>query len=141
LQNRIPWRLTVGLALAIGLDTAVQTLWKRASGQLPQVDLFDVSAVGRLAEAVLGNPLFLLLAILMAAQIANWLKTLDYADLSFALPITALSYVSVAIVSAIWLAEALTIGRVCGMALILTGVLLVARTDPSTIKGETGRKK
>jgi drug/metabolite transporter (DMT)-like permease len=134
LQNKISWRLALGLTLAVVLDTAVQTLWKKASGQLPQVDLASFPAIAHLFLAALGTPLFLAVAILMSAQMLNWLKTLEHADVSFALPITALSYVSVAVVSAGWLKEPLTIGRIGGMALILAGVFLVSRTDPNTIE-------
>jgi drug/metabolite transporter (DMT)-like permease len=62
-----------------------------------------------------------------------WLKVLDDADVSYALPITALSYVSVAAVSALWLHEAVTGGRIFGTLLILGGVFLVSRTDHNTL--------
>ena len=137
MRNKISFRLAVGLSLAIVLDTAIQTLWKRASATLPQVDLTGMRAVGAVAQSAFGNPLFYLVALLMAAQMLNWLKTLDHADVSFALPITALSYVSVAAVSALWLSETLTLGRVVGMALILAGVFLVSRTDPKTGPGSS----
>ena len=76
--------------------------------------------------------MFLLVGLLIAFQMINWLKVLDDADVSFALPITALSYVSVAAVSAIWLGEAVTPGKAGGVALILSGVYLVSRTDYKT---------
>lgn len=132
MQNQISLRLALGLALAILLDTAVQTLWKRASERLLRVDLVHAP------QALLGTPLFFVVAILMAAQMLNWLKTLDHADVSFALPITALSYLSVAIVSAVWLAEPLTIGRLLGMALVLAGVIFVSRSEPNTIATDKG---
>ena len=127
--GRLPVRLALGLFLAIVLDTALQTIWKRAALALPANALSDP---GSAALSVLHQPIFLLVGLLIAFQMINWLKVLDDADVSFALPITALSYVSVAAVSAIWLGEALTLGKAFGVALILGGVYLVSRTDYRT---------
>lgn len=115
--------------MAIALDTALQTIWKRAALSLPANAVSDpVSMV----LSVMRQPMFLLVGLLIALQMINWLKVLDDADVSFALPITALSYVSVAGISAIWLGESLTLGKACGVALILGGVYLVSRTDHKT---------
>ena len=127
--GRLPVRLAFGLFLAIALDTALQTIWKRAALALPDNALSDPLAA---ALSVLHQPMFLLVGLLIAFQMINWLKVLDDADVSFALPITALSYVSVAAVSAIWLDEAVTPGKAGGVALILSGVYLVSRTDYKT---------
>ena len=132
---RIPLRLAIGLALAILLDTAVQTLWKRAALTLPSAAATD--PVGAFL-AILHQPLFLVVGVMIALQMINWLKVLDDADVSYALPITALSYVSVAAVSAVWLHEAVTTGRIFGVVLILAGVFLVSRTDPNTIPAGPG---
>ncbi len=127
--QRLPLRLSLGLAAAIVLDTAVQTVWKHAAGMLPD----DAGAhPAGVISALLRHPVFLAVAVLIALQMINWLKVLDDADVSFALPITALSYISVTAVSAVWLHEAVTLGRVAGMALILAGVFLVSRTEHST---------
>jgi drug/metabolite transporter (DMT)-like permease len=126
---RLPVGLALGLFLAIVLDTALQAIWKRAALALPANALTDPLAA---ASSVLHQPMFLLVGLLIALLMVNWLKVLDDADVSFALPITALSYVSVAGVSAIWLGEALTLGKALGVALILGGVYLVSRTDYKT---------
>lgn len=127
--GQLPVRLTVGLFLAIVLDTALQTIWKRAALTLPANAVSDPVAA---ALGVLKQPLFLAVGSLIVLQMINWLKVLDDADVSFALPITALSYVSVAAISAVWLGEALTPGRIAGVILILAGVYLVSRTDHKT---------
>lgn len=127
--GRLPVRLAIGLFLAIALDTALQTIWKRAALTLPANAVSDPASA---VLSVLRQPMFLLVGLLIALQMINWLKVLDDADVSFALPITALSYVSVAGISAIWLGEALTPGKAFGVALILGGVYLVSRTDHKT---------
>lgn len=128
-SGRISAQLAIGLALAILLDTAVQTVWKRAADALPDLAHFSLAS---LLGALLHTPLFLVVGVLIAAQMFNWLKTLDHADVSFALPITALSYISVALVSAVWLHETITWQRMAGMALVLAGVYFVARSDPNS---------
>jgi drug/metabolite transporter (DMT)-like permease len=131
-RSGLSTRLIVGLALAILLDTVVQVMWKRASDKLPPIDQASAQTFVAIAAALFHQPIFLLVAVLIAAQMINWLLTLDHADVSFALPITALSYVSVALVSRFWLGEAITPWRIAGMAVILVGVILVARSKPNT---------
>lgn len=123
-------RLVIGLAGAIVLDTATQVLWKRAALTLPE-DVFGNPAGAALH--ILAHPIFLIVAICFIAQLINWLHVLNDADLSFALPITALSYITVAAVSAFWLGEQITWGRAAGMACILFGVFLISRTDHNTL--------
>jgi drug/metabolite transporter (DMT)-like permease len=126
----LPPRLVLGLIVAILLDTASQTLWKQAALNLPDDAL---SNIGGMLGVVLHQPLFLLVGFLFIGQMVNWLHVLSDADVSYALPVTALSYVSVAAVSAVWLHEAITTERIIGMALILAGVILISRTDHNTL--------
>ncbi len=126
-RQPIPPGLIAGLIAAIVLDTVLQVLWKQSALSLPAG--FTPMAI---VAAIWHQPLFLVVGVLFAAQMINWLRVLDAADVSYALPITALSYVSVALVSSAFLHEHLTPGRVAGIALILGGVVLVSRTDPHT---------
>jgi len=126
-RTPIPPGLIAGLVAAVVLDTVLQVLWKQSALSLPAgfAPLAIVSAIWH-------QPLFLVVGMLLASQMVNWLKVLDAADVSYALPITALSYVSVALVSSAFLHERLTPGRLAGIALILGGVFLVSRTDHHT---------
>ena len=126
----MPPALVAGLVAAIVLDTLLQVLWKAAASSLPAAP-----SPGAVLAAILHQPLFLVVGLLFAAQMVNWLKVLDKADVSFALPITALSYVSVAAVSALILHEHITTGRMAGIALILAGVVLVSRSGHDTVQG------
>jgi len=126
-RTPIPPALMAGLVAAVVLDTILQVLWKVSALSLPA----GFSPAGTFA-AIWHQPLFLVVGLLFAAQMVNWLKVLDAADVSYALPITALSYVSVALVSSAFLHEHLTPGRLAGIALILGGVVLVSRTGHST---------
>lgn len=121
---RIPPRLVIGLAAAILIDTAVQLSWKVAATTLP-----DTMTAAAIVSAVLHKPVFIALLALLICQLVNWLKVLDHADLSYAQPITALSYVSVCLLSAIWLGESIHTLHVVGIGFIFAGVWLISQTD------------
>lgn len=121
--RHMPPVLVAGLVAAIVLDTLLQVVWKQAALTLSG----GLSPTGLIA-AILHQPLFLVVGVLFVAQMINWLNVLDKADVSFALPITALSYVSVAAASGFILHEAITLPRTAGITLILAGVVLVARS-------------
>jgi drug/metabolite transporter (DMT)-like permease len=110
----------IGLAFAIVLDTAGQLLWKRAAERLPESLSPEV-----LIGALLHDPLPLVVVGVFALQLVNWLLVLERADLSYAQPITSLSYVSVVLLSVWLLGERLDAVRVLGVSLVLLGVGLI----------------
>jgi drug/metabolite transporter (DMT)-like permease len=123
----IPPRLVAGLMAAIVIDTVLQLVWKQSALSLPAT--FSVAG---LVGTVLHQPLIGLVVLLFAAQMINWLRVLEDADVSFAMPITALSYVTIAGFSALILHEHLTLFRMAGITLILGGVFLVSRSGYNT---------
>ncbi len=119
----------IGLALAIALDTSVQLLWKAS---VPRH-----RGVVHTLSGTFFNWLFQLSLVLHIWQFFNWLMVLGNADLSFAQPITALSYVTVTALS-VWLFhEVVAPQDIVGIALILAGVYLVSST-PSETAGAPG---
>src|SRR5262249_5782648 len=127
-------RLFLELALAIALDTIVQFLWKIAADRVPD----DVSLLAT-ARAMLHQPIFLLIGVLLIAQFINWLKVLQLADLSYAKPITSLSYVTVGIVSMLFLGETLHPVQIAGIAIVIAGVWCITRTEHSSPQLERAR--
>ncbi len=123
-QQRLVW---VGLGLAIALDTVTQLCWKASVEQVPAtVDLF--SSVGYL----LAIPLFYVTLLFFLIQFFNWMVVLANADLSYAQPITSLSYVTVNAASTILFHERLSSLRFAGLAMILLGVWFISRTSHRT---------
>jgi drug/metabolite transporter (DMT)-like permease len=116
-----------GLVIAIALDTAGQLLWKLAATRLPA----SLSPALLLA-AVVHDPLPLLVVGVFLVQLVNWLLVLERADLSYAQPITALSYVSVGLLSAAWFGESLDTSKLIAIGLILVGVILVSTGPPAS---------
>jgi drug/metabolite transporter (DMT)-like permease len=110
----------IGLVLAVVLDTAGQLLWKRAAVRLPE-SLSPELLLG----ALLHDPLPLVVLGVFVLQLVNWLLVLERAELSYAQPITSLSYVSVVCLSVWLLGERLDPVRLLGVSLVLLGVALV----------------
>jgi drug/metabolite transporter (DMT)-like permease len=124
---RVPPRLVIGLAVAIGLDTALQLVWKTGVADIPDTSVWD---------AIVGialNPIFILVIAFMAAQLVNWLKVLDHADLSYAKPFTSLSYVTVCVLSVLLLGEHIAPLQIAGIVVVVAGVWCVGMTRRATI--------
>jgi drug/metabolite transporter (DMT)-like permease len=116
--------LAIGLALATILDTAGQLLWKFCVANLPQN-----SGLWQTADAVFRQPLFLILATIFLCQLINWMKVLERADLSFAQPVTSLSYVTVCFLSAILFGENIGPAKMAGVICVLVGVWLISQSQ------------
>lgn len=124
---RIPVRLVIGLAVAIALDTGLQLVWKTGIAGLP-----DTSSTWEMLVAIALNPIFVLVVVFMAAQLVNWLKVLDHADLSYAKPFTSLSYVTVCVLSVLLLGEHIAPLQIVGIVVVVAGVWCVSRTRRAT---------
>ena len=121
--TKLPGVVIGGLMLAIVLDTIIQITWKRAVSGIPG----DASAAAT-AWAALASPFFYAAMLAFGAQLFNWVRVLARADLSFAQPFTALSYLSVLAISARSLHEDISATKALGVALILLGVFFISRT-------------
>ena len=115
------------LTLAIAMDTVVQLCWKFAIEQVPEtVGLWQ--SVG----AILQEPLFHIALLVFCFQFFNWMIVLAHADLSYAQPVTALSYVTVSGASVVVFHDHLSLLRMAGLALIMVGVWVISRTNVRT---------
>lgn len=112
--------LLIGLILAITLDTAVQLCWKAAEPRH--------ASPGGVIIATILSPWFAGVVVMMICQLFNWMMVLSLADVSLAQPITALVYVTVAVMSFFLWHETLTLSQMLGVGSILIGVALVSRT-------------
>src|SRR5580700_10813001 len=127
MRKKFPARLAIGLLIAILLDTVLQIVWKSAVLSLPS----DGSPWLNM-PAILHSPRFIFLILLMAWQFFNWLMVLGDADLSYAQPLTALSYVSVFCLSVFYFKEAADLIRITGILFVLAGVWFISQTDHIT---------
>ena len=111
------------LGATVVLDTVVQILWKRVAAALP-----GALDPWLLAGSLLQLPAAWLLAVLFLGQLALWTRLLAHVDLSFAQPITALSYLGVAGLSVAVLGESFDLRKAASIGLILCGVWLIGGT-------------
>jgi len=114
-------RVAAVLAIAIALDTLGQLLWKLAASRLPAT-----LSPEALLQSIERDPLPLLVIGVFVLQLVNWLVVLERVDLSYAQPLTALSYVTVCLLSAWLFGERLDLHKGLGVLLVLAGVALVS---------------
>ena len=132
----LPGAVVAGLVLAVVLDTFIQIAWKLAVSSAPGNATLSAAALGTLS-----SPLFYAAMLGLGAQLLNWIRVLARADLSFAQPFTALSYVTVLALSAQSLGEHISAAKVFGVCLILAGVFFISRTpfrSPPSAEGLRG---
>ncbi len=127
-QRNAVW---LGLSLAIFMVTASQLCWKAATLAAGHPTGVWATLIGTFRQ-----PLFLAAIVLYLLQFFNWMWVLSNADLSYAQPITALSYVTITAMAKFWFNEALPPQRLAGIALILAGVWFISRTGHRTLSTE-----
>jgi drug/metabolite transporter (DMT)-like permease len=128
-----PYKVTIGLALIIAMDTFVQLFWKMAAVTLPETPSLEG------VEMAFGQPLFLLVVGLMICQLFVWLMVLGEADLSFAQPFFSLSRITVCLASVYFLQEIIAPAQIVGIALVCAGAWCVSRTARNTVREGNAR--
>jgi multidrug transporter EmrE-like cation transporter len=150
---RTPLRVWIGLTIAVVLDVPVQLIWKALMIKYRDPDrgpkyhsadhsiswMFHNHHQGMLAWFVWQQARWFLrelrtwaLMSLFACQFFDWIWVLGNADLSFAQPFTALSYVVVSTCAVLFFHEHLSPLRMAGIAAILFGVILVGSSEHKT---------
>jgi drug/metabolite transporter (DMT)-like permease len=124
---KVPRLVWLSLSITIAIDTVVQMVWKSAVLALPESAGFTESI-----HTLTVQPMFYILLTMFGVQFICWILLLAKADLSYAQPITALSFVSVAVCSAVFLGEKVGVMRTVGIAMILIGVWFISNTNHRT---------
>jgi uncharacterized membrane protein len=81
------------------------------------------------------NPWIALGILLLIGFFVSYLSALSWADLTYVLPATSLSYILMVLLAKFFLHEHVSLGRWIGVALIVTGVGFVA-SGPEATPGE-----
>jgi len=66
---------------------------------------------------------------------------LSWADYSFVMPFSAITYALVPLLGFFWLHEEVSPARWAGIALIMFGVFLISRTPPSTTQSSAAARQ
>jgi drug/metabolite transporter (DMT)-like permease len=123
------YKVVIGLALIVALDTVVQLAWKVGADTLPETPSWEV------IDIVLREPMFFVVGLLMLFQLFIWLAVLSEADLSFAQPFMSLSRITVVLASVYFLGERITPAQAVGIAMIIAGAWCISRTRRITVGG------
>jgi drug/metabolite transporter (DMT)-like permease len=131
-------RVWLGLLIAVGLDVPVQLIWKALMLKYgdPARGPHLIDMLHQIRWFSHQSRTWILLGLFLC-QFLNWMWVLGNADLSYAQPFTALSYVAVSTCAAIFFHEHLSPLRIFGIALILLGVILVGATEHRTTPPRT----
>jgi len=117
------WLLVSMIVGSTTLSDLLQTMGMKRHGEIHD---FRLGALGRALGRVAGNPYVAGSVVLMAISFFAFMALLSVADLSFAVPATAASYVIETVVARYVLKEQISGTRWAGALLVAGGVALVA---------------
>jgi len=117
------WGLVVIIVVSTTFGEVLQTLGMKRHGEILN---FRPGALRKAGALVAKNPYILISLCLMAVSFFSFMALLSIADLSFAVPVTAASYVLETILAKYVLKERVCRKRWVGAVLVAGGVALLA---------------
>jgi drug/metabolite transporter (DMT)-like permease len=126
------WLVLVAMMLTASLGDTFLDIGMKQAGP---VSLAQWSTLFR----AIGTPWILAGILMLLGFLASQMTALSWADLTYVLPMTSLSYVMMALLARFWLHEHVSASRWAGVALIVAGVGFVA-TGPSLTTADTTPK-
>lgn len=117
------WVLIGIIVAATTVGEVLQAMGMKHHGEVHD---FRPGALGRLVQALARNKFIIGSVIAAAVSFFAFLKLLSVAELSFAVPATAASYVLETVLAKYLLREKITWGRWAGVALVACGVALLS---------------
>lgn len=121
-------RVLAALLTAVFAGTGGDLLLSHGMKQVTEVAPFGISHLPVLAAAAVHTPALIAGIACMAVYFGLYMAALSWVDLSYALPITALGFVIVALFSQVILHEHVSLVRWLGVATIVTGVVSISRS-------------
>jgi multidrug transporter EmrE-like cation transporter len=118
-------RAVLLVIVSVALSTAGQTSLKLG---LDRLGASDKGSVPAFLMAIATNPLVILGLALFVGSVLVWMRVLADNELSWAYPLLGLSYVFVALTGWLLLGDRMTAMRVAGIAFVVLGAFLVARS-------------
>jgi len=129
-------KTTVVLAIAMVAVSVGEMFLSRGMKELGEVNLRSLGDVGRLLIIVLRNRNVALGVVLLGVYFYSFASMLSWADLSFVLPMTSISFVLGTLLAKYCLNETVTPTRWLGTVIICLGVALVASGEAKTKQRE-----
>ena len=116
------WVYIAIIVLATTVGEVMQAMGMRQHGEIH----FHPNALGSAAATLVRNRFVIASVIAMAVSFFAYMALLTVADLSFAVPATAVTYVLETILAKYVLKENVGVGRWAGASLVACGVALLA---------------
>jgi drug/metabolite transporter (DMT)-like permease len=120
------------LALMVVFGAAGDVLLSKGVKEIGSLDAWSPAALGAFLWSVFTHPTVWLGILGLAAYFVCYTLVLSWADFSFVLPASALTYVLVPLLALVFLGERVSPLRWAGVGLIFLGVAAVGLTPPST---------
>ena len=117
------WVLVLIIVLSTVLADVLQSIEMKRHGE---VEDFRPGKLGRMLGGFAQRLYLVLAVVLMAVSFFAFMKLLTFADLSFAVPVTAATFVLETIAAKLLLKEKVDVRRWVGVGLVTCGVALLA---------------
>jgi drug/metabolite transporter (DMT)-like permease len=131
-HKRLRTKTIVLLALMIVAGATGDVLLSKGVKQIGELQQWTPQALAEFLSSVFTNATVWLGIACLIGYFICYMLVLSWADFSFVLPASALTYVLVPVLAFFWLHEQVTPLRWAGVACIFLGVVLVGLTPPST---------
>jgi drug/metabolite transporter (DMT)-like permease len=114
------------VALMVGATTAGEVLQAAGMRRHGEIHDFRLGAIGRALAVLARNRFVIGAAVCMAISFFAFMKLLSVSELSFAVPVSAVSYVMETVLAKYVLKERVSGLRWAGAVLVIGGVVLVS---------------
>jgi drug/metabolite transporter (DMT)-like permease len=124
-----------GLPARTRLFAAITILSNVAGNSALTKGMQQLGGIGNSPLALIGalfHPWVALGVALLIVWTLTHMALLSWADLSYVMPVTAISYIVTALAARLLLGENVSFARWAGIVLITAGVILVGRTEAAT---------
>ncbi len=120
------------LFLLVAAGTIGNTILDKGMKDIGSIDVTSRAGLWNGTQQILTSGTIWTGVFCMLLYMICHMLVLSWADYSFVMPFTAVSYALVPLLGYLWLGEAVPATRRAGIVLIVLGVLLVSRTPPRT---------
>ena len=129
---------TMGLMFIAVIAVTIGDIWmSQAMKSIGEVNITGVRSLWATAVKVFSTPKVWMATACMAMFFFMWISVLSWADLTYVLPLTALTYVFNAMLAPKMLGETVTPTRWLGVILIAIGVAIVAFSEAAQKTAQT----
>jgi drug/metabolite transporter (DMT)-like permease len=125
-------RVIIAMTVAAGSAALGQILVRRGMQQVGSLENYAPLALAAYFWHALCNPYVIVGTFLNAIFYFLFLAALSWTDVTVALPMTAIEYGFAAILAVALLKESISPARWTGIALVIIGVILIARSGGET---------